>query len=311
VSAGSATAELIRRYRPPGKVDLDVTLAPHRRGRRDPCHRVDPAGAHWRTWRTPDGPVTLRMAADPSAGEIDVRAWGCGSSWALDAVPALLGAGDDWSGLDLEHAVLRESRRRFAGLRLSRSGCVFEALVPAVIEQLVTEIEARRTYTRMVHGFGEPAPGPNPFDLKVFPTAEVISQIPGWEWHQIGLDGRRRQTVRAAAQVARRIDECRSLDIEISARRLVSIPGVGAWTVAETLQRSHGAPDLISVGDYHLANQVGYLLTGAPRTSETALLALLEPYRPHRQRVVRLVEATGVGAPRYGPRTAVRDNRGR
>ena len=298
-----------RRYRPAGALDLHSTLATHRSGRYDPCHRIDPTGAHWRTWRTPDGPVTLRLAADPGAGEIDVQAWGSGASWALDSVPALLGADDDWSGLTLSHRVLQEARRRCAGMRLSRSGCVLEALVPAIVEQLVNGVEARRSWAQLVNRFGEPAPGPIPFDLKVFPSASTLRQLPDWEWHRAGLDGGRRRAIITAAQVAHRIDECRSLDVETSARRLTSLPGIAAWTAAETLQRSHGAPDLISVGDYHLPNMVGYLFTGRPRTDDAGFETLLEPYRPHRQRVVRLVEATGMGAPRYGPRMAVRDNR--
>jgi 3-methyladenine DNA glycosylase/8-oxoguanine DNA glycosylase len=305
------TSPAHRRYRPDAVLDLHATLAIHMRGRRDPCHRVDAAGAHWRTWRTPDGPVTLRLAADAAADEIDVQAWGCGSSWALDTVPALLGAGDDWSGVALTHQVLRDARRRNAGLRLSRSGRVFEALVPAIIEQLVNGVEARRSWAALVDRFGEPAPGPLPFELKVFPAAATLRQVQDWEWHAIGLDGRRRRAVITAAAVADRIDQCGELDVETSARRLTSLPGIGQWTAAETLQRSHGAPDLVSVGDYHLPSMVGHLLTGRPRTDDAQLAALLEPYRPHRQRVVRLVEATGVGAPRYGPRIAVRDNRRR
>jgi 3-methyladenine DNA glycosylase/8-oxoguanine DNA glycosylase len=309
VSGPAAVDGLHRRYRPTAPLDLHATLSPHLRGRRDPCHHIDAAGVHWRTWRTPDGAATIRLAAEHAGGEIDVRAWGCGASWALDAVDGLLGAHDDWSELVLDHRVLRETRRRCHGLRLSKSGLVFEALVPAIIEQLVTELEARRTWTRLLSRFGEPAPGPIPVDLKVFPSATTLRQIADWEWHQIGLDGRRRQTLRAAAQVAHRLDECRSLDIETSTRRLASLPGIGEWTVAETLQRSHGAPDVISVGDYHLSNVVGYLFTGEPRTDDDGLVSLLEPYRPHRQRVVRLVWAAGIGAPRYGARRAVRDFR--
>lgn len=300
-----------RRYRPAAPLDLHATLGPHVRGKHDPCHRVDTSGAHWRTWRTPAGPVTLRLAADRAAGEIDVQAWGSGSSWALDNVPSLLGADDDWSGLVLEHPILRETRRRSSGMRLSRSLCVFEALVPAIIEQLVVGFEAWRTWSQLLHRFGTVAPGPNPFDLRVFPPADVLLAIPDWEWHRLGLDGRRRRTVIAAAQVARRIDECSSLDIEASARRLRSLHGVGAWTVAETLQRSHGAADLVSVGDYHIPNNVGYVLTGRPRTDDAGMLELLEPYRGHRQRVVRLIEASGLGAPRYGPRMPLRNNRSR
>jgi len=309
VSATTVAGHRQRRYRPSCELDLHLTLSPHMRGRYDPCHRVDSAGAHWRTWRTPDGPVTLRLCADASAGEIDVQAWGSGSAWALDGVPALLGSDDDWGDLAFTNRVLQETRRRCVGMRLSRSNCVVEALVPAVIEQLVNGVEARRTWNRLLMRYGAPAPGPIPFDLRVFPEGSTLRQIPTWEWHRLGLDGRRRQTVIGVAQVANRIDEFRSVDIEAAARRLVSLPGIGEWTVAETLQRSHGAPDLVSVGDYHVPNMVGYLFTGRPRSTDAEMLDLLAPYRPHRQRVVRLVEATGLGAPRYGPRIAVRDNR--
>ena len=138
---------LERRYRPSGPLDLDATLGPHRRGRFDPCHRVGPDGAHWRTWRTPNGAATVRLAADPAAGEISTQAWGSGADWALAAVPSLLGVDDDWTGLELPPGRVRDTRRRLPGMRLSSSGRVFEALVPAILEQLVTGIEARRTWT--------------------------------------------------------------------------------------------------------------------------------------------------------------------
>jgi 3-methyladenine DNA glycosylase/8-oxoguanine DNA glycosylase len=308
IAMTTATALPLQRvYRPAEPVDLHATLGAHKHGPHDPCHHIDKAGAHWRTWRTPDGPATVRFAA--GNGEVSVEAWGSGAGWALEAAPALLGAGDDWTGLELDHAVLRDTRRGNPGLRLSRSHRVFEALVPAVIEQLVSGVEAFRSWRQLVNRFGDAAPGPVPVALKVFPEAQVLREIPDWEWHRIGLDGRRRRTVIAAAHVARRLDECAYLDIETSAKRLRSLPGVGQWTVAETLQRSHGAPDLVSVGDYHIPNIVGFALTGAPRTDDEGMLALLAPYAGHRQRVVRLLEASGRRAPRFGPRAQLRDYR--
>lgn len=303
------TAGLERRYRSTSAIDLRATLAPHVRGRFDPCHRVDAAGAHWRTWRTPAGPVTSRLLADRRSGEVEAQAWGPGASWALDALPDLLGADDDWTALALSHPVLRETRRRLPGLRLSRTRLVFEALVPAIIEQLVSGVEARRAFARLVARFGEPAPGPAPEGMRVFPTAAALREIPDWDWHGIGLDGRRRRTVIVAAKVAARIDETASLDVETAAARLTSLPGVGTWTAAETLQRSHGAPDLVSVGDYNVPNAVGFVLAGRPRSDDAVMLELLEPYKGHRQRVVRLVEACGLQPPRYGPRMALRDYR--
>lgn len=264
-------------------------------------------GEHWRTWRTPLGPASVRLAAD--SGEIEAHAWGAGASWALDGVPALLGADDDWTGLELPAGVLRDTRRRLGGLRLSASGRVFEALVPAILEQLVTGIEARRCWTALLRRFGDPAPGPAPEGMRVLPSASVLSSIPDWDWHRIGLDGARRRTLLVAASVAARLDETASLDIETARARLMSLPGIGAWTAAEVVQRSHGAADVVSVGDYHLPNAVGFVLAGRPRTDDAGMLALLERYRPHRQRVVRLIEACGIAAPRFGARMPVRDYR--
>jgi 3-methyladenine DNA glycosylase/8-oxoguanine DNA glycosylase len=305
LTAGALPLE--RRYRPTGPLDLGATLAPHQRSRYDPCQRLGADGGYWRTWRTPIGAATLRLAAD--SGEIDARAWGVGASWALDAVPALLGADDDWTGLELPAGILRDTRRRRIGMRLSSSGRVFEALVPAIFEQLVTGIEARRGWTALLRRFGDPAPGPAPEGMRVFPAPSVVREIPDWEWHRIGLDGARRRTLLGAAAVAARLDAAASLDIETTVAMLRSVHGVGAWTAAEVVQRSHGAADVVSVGDYHLPNAVGFVLTGRPRTDDAGMLALLEPYRPHRQRVVRLIEACGITAPRFGARMAIRDYR--
>ena len=300
---------LERRYRPSGPLDLDATLGPHRRGRYDPCHRVGSDGAHWRTWRTPGGGATVRLASDPAAGEISTQAWGAGADWALDAVPSLLGADDDWTGLELPPGAVRDTRRRLPGLRLSSSRRVFEALVPAILEQLVTGIEARRAWTALLRRFGDPAPGPAPDGMAVLPSPAAMLSITDWEWHRIGLDGARRRTLLGAASVASRLEEVGSDPAEAAIQRLMTVRGIGVWTAAEAVQRSHGAADVVSVGDYHLPSVVGFVFTGRPRTDDAGMLALLEPYRPHRQRVVRLVEAAGVAAPRYGPRMALRNNR--
>jgi 3-methyladenine DNA glycosylase/8-oxoguanine DNA glycosylase len=80
------------------------------------------------------------------------------------------------------------------------------------------------------------------------------------------------------------------------------------WTSAEIRQRSHGDPDAISVGDYHLAHLVGVALTGH-RVDDAGMLELLAPYAGHRYRVTRLIEMSGVEFPRYGPRLTIQDHR--
>ena len=93
-------------------------------------------------------------------------------------------------------------------------------------------------------------------------------------------------------------------------RVLTSLPGVGVWTSAETRIRALGDPDAVSIGDYHLAHEVGHALTGA-RTDDAGMIELLAPWAGQRQRVVRLIHASGVQEPRRGPRLAPEDHRRR
>jgi len=292
-------------YAPRRPVDLAATMAPHRRGRGDPTSRTDAAGI-WRTQSTPLGPATLllRQGAD---GVVDARAWGRGAEWCISRVPALLGADDDWSGLDLgAHPALAEVRRQNPGVRLSSSGLVFEALIPAIIEQKVTILEAQRAWHRLIRQHGEAAPGPAPDGMMVAPGPERWRLVPSWDWHRAGVDPRRSRTAVTVAAVAASLD--RPVDAVTASRRLQSLPGVGRWTAAEVTQRSHGDPDSVSVGDYHLAAQVGWALTGSPVDDE-GMLELLEPFTGHRQRVVRLILGSGYRAPRHGPRMTIQDHR--
>ncbi|CKO11782.1 Putative DNA glycosylase [Mycobacterium tuberculosis] len=87
------------------------------------------------------------------------------------------------------------------------------------------------------------------------------------------------------------------------------MPGVGVWTAAETTQRVFGDADAVSVGDYHIPKMIGWTLVGRP-VDDAGMLELLEPMRPHRHRVVRLLEASGLARePRRGPRLPVQNIR--
>jgi 3-methyladenine DNA glycosylase/8-oxoguanine DNA glycosylase len=80
---------------------------------------------------------------------------------------------------------------------------------------------------------------------------------------------------------------------------------VGRWTANEVAHRALGDADAVSFGDYHVAKNIGWALTGSP-VDDDGLAELLEPYRPHRHRVQRLVELARLGPPRRGPRMAPR-----
>ncbi len=63
-----------------------------------------------------------------------------------------------------------------------------------------------------------------------------------------------------------------------------------------------GDADALPEGDYHLPNVLAWVMEGIARAGAARLLALLAPFAGHRWRVVRLLMAGNVGAPRFGPR---------
>jgi 3-methyladenine DNA glycosylase/8-oxoguanine DNA glycosylase len=299
-----ARADLV--WEPSFPLDLRLTLGPLLRGPGDPTQRVDAAGRWWRACRTPEGPGTLVLWR--SGWQVVARGWGPGAGWLLASVPDLLGARDDSAAFVAHHPSVGEALRRHPGLRVPRTGLVMEALVPAILEQLVTGTEATRSWRELVNRFGEPAPGPVPPGLMVMPDPAVLVRLPDWEWHRAGVDGRRRQTLVAAARVAEALERTADLPPVEAKRLLRTVPGIGVWTAAEVACRAYGDADAVSVGDYHLAAQVGWALLGRP-VDDHGMLELLEPYRPQRYRAARLILMTGPGKPRFAPRYAVRNNR--
>jgi len=296
-------------YRPARPVDVRATLRTLARGTGDPAWRVE-GDRVWRAVRTPHGAGTLCLVGGRS--EVRAAAWGPGAEWLVDGVPELLGEGDDWSGLDVSASpFLSEARRRSPGLRLTRTRQVVQVLVPAVLEQKVTSTEAWRAWRQLVRAHGEPAPGPAPAGMVVPPSAETWRRVPSWEWHRAGVGPQRSATVMRVCAVASSLERVVGLGRggpEVDAR-LRSVPGVGVWTAAETTQRALGDADSPSVGDYHLPALVGWALVGAP-VDDDGMLELLEPYRGHRERVVRLISASGFAKPRFGPRMTIQDHRG-
>ena len=294
-------------WRPGRPVDLRSTLWPLVRGGGDPTHRSAVDGTFWRVCRTPLGPSSLALRHQGDA--VQATAWGAGAEWAIASVPDLLGARDDVSGFAPAHPLLRELHSLHPGMRIPRTGLVLDSLVPTVLEQKVTGIEARQSWRELVWRFGEPAPGPAPRGMRVPPAAATWSRIPSWEWHRAGVDPGRARTIVAAAEVAQRLDESLTLPRDERLRRLRAVPGVGEWTAAEVAQRAWGDADAVSVGDFHLPALVGWALAGRP-VDDDGMLELLACYPGHRHRAVRLVELSGTRKPAFGPRMPVGDIRG-
>ena len=294
-----------RVWRPDWPCPVGPILGAHRRGAGDPTYKKV-GERHWRGLRTPDGPATLAVEARTADGVVHAEAWGPGAGWALESVPALLGAEDDVTGFEPRHPVVAEAWRRHPNLRIGRSGLVMEALVPAVIEQKVTGQEAFAGFRMLVHRYGERAPGPGAeLKLWVQPSPEAVRRVPSWEWLRMHVDHARSRTIVTAARVAESLERTVGLPGDEVERRLRSLPGIGVWTAAEVRQRAHGDADAVSFGDYHLAHLVGWAVRGSD-FDDAELEEFLEPWRPHRGRAALLLLIAGPGRPRRGPRMAPR-----
>lgn len=277
-----------------GPLDLRSTLRP--------LHGWFADDGWWLTARSPLGPGSLRIRR--TREELVGDAWGEGGPWLLERLGRIAGLDDDPGSLQTDHPVVGELHRRHPGWRFGRTDLVFDALVRAICGQKVTGDEAAAAIRGLRQLFGDPAPGPRAMRLP--PDPERMAQAPYWVYHEIHLEKRRADVLRQVAASAARFRQMGEATPSEAAAQLASIGGVGPWTVAKTLSVSHGDTDQVEVGDFHLKHIVVYHLTGRPRGTDEEMLELLEPFRPHRGRVIRLLHTLG-HEPSFGPRVAPRD----
>jgi 3-methyladenine DNA glycosylase/8-oxoguanine DNA glycosylase len=282
-------------------IDLAHTFGPLARGPYDPCVQREKSGAYWRASRTPEGPSSTRFSSNGDA--IEIESFGAGANWAIANAPEFLGANDDPSGFEPK-GKLAELHRRNPGIRITRTKAVYEAALRSICEQLVSGKEALLSFARLVKKFGERAPGP--MELWLPPAPEMLAKLAYWELHPIGIEQKRARTLSAVGKRSKLLEDTSTLSLPDAYRRLQLVEGIGPWTAAEIAVVAWGDADAVSVGDYNLKNLIAFAFTGAARGTDTQMLELLEPYRPHRARVIKLLYASHIRAPRFGPRRAIR-----
>lgn len=291
----------VRSLTSPHPIDLALTLKPLAHGGGDPTIRLSARSA-CRATITPDGPAAASFGI--SGSTVEAEAWGPGAHWCLEHAPLLLGLDDDPASFAPAHPVLHRIHRRLKGLRVGRSDAVVEAIVPAILEQKVTSIEARRSFRKLVAAYGEPAPGP--LGLVLPPAPRVLATLPYHAFHRFGIERRRADTIRRACSYAHRLEEARSLSAAAARARLLALPGVGPWTAAVVAGAAFGDADAVIVGDYHLPHLVAWALAGEPRADDRRMIELLEPYEGHRGRVLRLLRAGAGKGPSHHPHLRIR-----
>ena len=268
-----------------------------------PLHGQYAQDGWWLAARTPDGPGSLRVRRTKTA--LIGEAWGDGSGWLLARLGLIAGLDDDPSLFITADPVVSELHRTHPGYRYGRTDLVFPVLITSICAQKVTGGEARNAMRGLIRRFSAPAPGPNE-RLMLPPNPDAMAEAPYHVFHTLHLEKRRADLVRAVSRSAMQIEALAASSPMDAAKVLESFPGIARWTTAKTLEVSHGDPDQVAVGDFHFKHIVVHHLTGRDRGTDDEMLDLLEPFRPHRGRVIRLLHMLG-HEPKFGPRMTPRD----
>lgn len=293
---------------PTGDVDLGLTLGPMTMLTRDPTLRLAP-GRLERATLTPDGPGTITVAWDAERPGAVVTTYGEGAGWLAARAPAMLGLLDDVTGFAPGTGPLRDLWRRHRGDRVAATGTLWHDLAWFVVQQRVTRAEASAQWLRLVQGLGSPAPGP--VELMVPPAPATVARLTYDRLHRFGIERRRAEHLIEAARCAHRLHPQPDLDRDTALATLGAVRGVGPWTQSCLAAFTYGAADTVITGDAGIPSLVAWVLAGERRADDARMLQLLEPYRPHRYRVIRLAFAGGSRPPRRAPHVPVHEIRGR
>ena len=229
-----------------------------------------------------DGAVEIRiLSRDREVSGDDV-------AWAMERARGISAVDDDpteFLGMAHLHPLVAELASRF-DCRIDRTPTVFEAFARAVIEQLVTTFEARASTRRLFWAAGELVEGTS---VRAAPTARAVLDVPPWKLHAMGIGSRRSRTLREGARRGVALERLRAMDPALAASKLESLPGVGPWTANLVARTALGWSDAVPVRDCHAHYVISEALTGE-QGDDAAMLEALAPFRPHRARVVRLIE---------------------
>jgi 3-methyladenine DNA glycosylase/8-oxoguanine DNA glycosylase len=275
--------------------------------------RRDEGGCWWRAEDGTAGPLMLGAVQD--SREIVLRAWTPeGSEWAPDDARALAmgwaGLADDDDGFDEAaalHPVTRRLRAELGRVRLSRAPRFEEAFGRAVLGQLVQYREAQRSAAQLVRLAGTKV-GP----LRAWPLPSRSLGLADWDLRRCGVSLRGAAALRVAGRESARFAAAAGArDWGRLHARMTAVPGVAGWTSAET-RLALGDGDAVPLGDWGLPALVGHALDApdAAPADDARMLELLEPFRPHRGRILRLLMAAsfspgGPRPPRTSPRAAL------
>ena len=215
----------------------------------------------------------------------------------------LLGDSDPGHDVVPVHHAVHIAMERHGAYRIARSDNPYHELLPAVLSQRVTAVEALAQWREICVRWGV-AVDASGVALHTPPDPDTFVRVPYTELHLLGIDKRRADALRNVARHADRLVSGWRTGEPPSTRTasLMLIPGIGRWTAAIAGYVAFCDPDALEVGDFHAKNTVVHALTGRHRGTDEEMEELLVPYEGQRERVLRWLTMDGWHAPAHGPR---------
>ena len=244
-----------------------------------------------KVFSTSQGVCTVRISR--VEGGILFAAEGDAAGAAVSQLAAAAEIDDGYSNFDPKHPALAAYQRQLLGLRLIRVPWLFDIACSAVLQQRVRSTDAMREWSSICSRFGQKAPN----GQTAFPSPATLSAAPLHDLQAIGIDPRRARTLLALAKEIRLHPLRPNMTHEQLRLRLSRIPGIGPWTVDMILGFGAADTDAVPVGDLYLPHLVSFALAGERRGTDERMLQLLEPFRPRRFRVIRLLYSADISVP--------------
>jgi 3-methyladenine DNA glycosylase/8-oxoguanine DNA glycosylase len=285
LAAAAAPAVTVRVEIAP--LDLRRSLLFQNVGTHDPTCAVGETFLR-KSFHAQTGPCTVLLQR--CEGGLSASVWGPGA----EGIGAELARGlaqDDGYARFAETAppVFQKLHRRNPGLRILRFPWLYDHLCSAVLQQRVRWVDAAKQFRILAlrHG-GKTAEG-----AALFPSAEILSRLPGWELESIGIDPKRTRALLTLAREWRTHPLKASMEPPELRKRLLRLRGIGPWTVETALGFGAGDPDALPLADLYLPHLVCRALAGEERGTDERMVELLEPVRGHRFRAIRLLHTLG------------------
>jgi 3-methyladenine DNA glycosylase/8-oxoguanine DNA glycosylase len=222
-----------------------------------------------------------------------VSAFGPEAERLLEETVRGLSQDDGYADFMTEDTGVLRLHRSLPGLRLLRMPWLYDMTCSAILQQRIRTVDAMRDWRRIAQRYGSAGP----LGLRVFPPAEVLARVPLFALEQMGIDGKRARTLLKFAREMAFVRLDGDLSFQVLRERLLRVPGIGPWTAESVLGYGAGDPDAAIPGDLHLPRVVCYALAGEPGGTDERMMELLEPFRGHRFRIIRLLYAAGLDVP--------------